>query len=70
MMAQTANKWGGRLHEIAKEPCPGIFCFECSAPLKKGDYVHIHFGGMVIIHRKCAHDDIEYADCEKEDTHA
>lgn len=62
-MMAVVEPWGGNLHQIVEEPFPSEFCFECGDMLRKDDYVHVHFGGMVIIHCKCSHAaEVEYAD--------
>ena len=45
------DPWGGKLHRVTKDNHSP--CFECGGPLLIGEYVHVHFGGMVIIH--CRH---------------
>ncbi len=59
------NLWGGTLHRVTKANYSP--CFECGGPLRIGEYVHVHCGGMVIIH--CRHvcgGEIQYESPPKE----
>lgn len=49
----SANLWGGKLHRVIEDNCGP--CFECGGWLRAGEYVHVHFGGLVVIHCRCAH---------------
>ncbi len=44
--------WGGKLHRV-NESYRGM-CSECGGWLMEGEFVHAHFGGMIIIHCRCA----------------
>ncbi len=55
----SPNLWGGQIHRVIKYN-QGV-CFECGGPLRIGEYIHTHFGGMVMIHCKCSHKEIEIA---------
>ena len=52
----SPNLWGGQIHRVIKYN-QGV-CFECGGPLLVGEYVHAHFGDMVMIHCKCGHKEI------------
>lgn len=46
------DPWGGKLHRVNRSY--QAMCFECSDWLMEGEFVHAHFGGLVIIHCRCA----------------